>query len=159
MESLKLNFDADILGKPTTFVVEVPYHDGIVATSEFCPTELLEGSVDLMAAVRGESLDKFMADCRRQLLAMSRMDDTCSKMERHIGALMAVVMDHFSRVKRMSFGDLLMHVDCFSLLLKADGVDSEEICRIYPSVTKTVVELYSDYVDGVPEYFTSKEKA
>lgn len=73
MESLKLNFDAAIFGNPRTFIVEVPYQNGIVATSEFCPTELLSGAVDLMAAIRGESLDDFMADCRRQLLAMSKI--------------------------------------------------------------------------------------
>lgn len=159
MESIKLNFDAEILGKPTTFVVKVPYYDGNVATSIFCPTELLEGPVDLLAAVRGESLDKFMADCRRQVHAMSLMDGTCSNMERHMGGLLAVVMDHFSSTERMSFGDLLLHVDCFSLLLQADGVDSDEIHKIYPGITKTILGMYPDYVDGVPEYFTSKEKA
>mgnify|MGYP007025190828 CR=1 FL=1 len=65
MESLKLNLEATILGDPRTLVVEVPYQNGIVATSEFCPTELLSGTVDLMAAIRGESLDDFMADCRQ----------------------------------------------------------------------------------------------
>lgn len=151
MESLKLNFDTEILGKPRTFVVEVPYQDGIVATSEFCPTELLSGTVDLMAAVRGESLDKFMADCRKQLHAMAKIAEVDSDLDRHIGGLMAVVMDHFSRNSRIAFGDLLIYVDCFSLLLKADGFDSDEIRAIYPRVTKTIVDLYPDYVDNAIE--------
>lgn len=151
MESLKLNFDTEILGEPRTFIVEVPYQDGIVATSEFCPTELLSGTVDLMAAVRGESLDKFMADCRKQLHAMAQITEADSDLDIHIGGLMAVVMDHFSRNSRIAFGDLLIYVDCFSLLLKADGYDSEEIRSIYPRVTKTIVDLYPDYVDGTTE--------
>lgn len=146
MESLKLNFDTEILGKPKTFIVNVPYKNGIVATSEFCPTELLSGSVDLMAAVRGESLDRFMADCRKQILAMSRITEAETELDRHIGGLMAVVMDHFSRNKTLAYGDLLIYVDCFSLLLKADGFDDEEIRTIYPRVTKTIAELYPDYV-------------
>lgn len=148
MESLKLNFETTILGIPRTFVVEVPYHGGIVATSEFCPTEFLKGSVDLMAAIRGESLDKFMDDCKRQLFAMSKItrEDADTELEVHIGALMAVVMDHLSRYNTILFGDLLIYIDCFSLLLKADGVVNEEIRKIYPRVAKTIIELYPSRV-------------
>lgn len=151
MEKLKLKFDTEILGEPRTFIVEVPYQDGVVATSEFCPTELLSGTVDLMAAVRGESLDKFMADCRKQLHAMSKITEADSDLDLHIGGLMAVIMDHFSRNSRIVFGDLLIYVDCFSLLLKAEGYDSEEIRTMYPCVTKTIVDLYPDYVDSTIE--------
>lgn len=141
METLKLNFDTEINGKPRTYIVEVPYQDGTVATSEFCPTELLSGSVDLMAAVRGESLDEFMADCRLQLAAMSKIEDAESDLDRHIGALMAVVMDHYSRHNEVSLGDLLKYVDCFSLLLKAAGFDPAEIRTIYPRVTETIKSM------------------
>ena len=147
MEKRKLNFDTKILGKPRTYVVEIPYQEGIVATSEFCPTELLSGNVDLMAAIRGESLDKFMADCRMQLLAMSKIKEVDTDLDRHIGGLMAVVMEHLSRNNKIDFGDLLIYVDCFSLLLKAGGFDSTEIRNIYPRVTKTIVDLYPDYVN------------
>ena len=146
MESLKLNFDTTVLGEPRTFIVEVPYQNGIVATSEFCPTELLSGTVDLMAAVRGESLDKFMTDCRKQLHAMSKITEAKTELDRHIGGLMAAVMDHLSRYDRIAFGDLLIYVDCFSLLLKAAGFGSEEIRAIYPRVTKTIANLYPDHV-------------
>lgn len=149
MENLKINFDTTIQGQPQTYIVEVPYQNGIVATSEFCPTELLSGTVDLMAAVRGESLDKFMADTRMQLLAMSKLTESETELDRHIGGLMAVVMDHLSRKKKISFGKLLIYVDCFSLLLKAAGFDREEIHLIYPRVTKTIVDLYPDNIENV----------
>lgn len=148
METLKLNFDTTIKGEERTFIVEVPYHEGEVATSEFCPTELLSGSVELMAAIRGESLDRFMADCRRQLTALSKITDAESELDRHIGALMAVVMDHFSRHDKILFGDLLIYVDCFSLLLKGAGVASEEIKAIYPRITKTIADLYPDHIEN-----------
>lgn len=149
MEKLKLNFDIVIHGENRTYIVEVPYQNGIVATSEFCPTELLSGTVDLMAAVHGESLDEFMADSRMQLLAMSKLTDADTELDRHIGGLMAVVMDHLSRKKKISFGKLLIYVDCFSLLLKAAGFDREEIHLIYPRVTKTIVDLYPDNIANV----------
>ena len=157
MEKLKLNFDTKILGHPCTFVVEVPYQNGIVATSEFCPTEFLSGTVDIMAAVRGESLDKFMADCRMQLLAMSKIEDVDTELDRHIGGLMAVVMDHLSRKKAIQFGDLLIYVDCFSLLLKAAGFDRDEIYSMYSRITRTILELYPDYISNVPNVFINRE--
>ncbi len=147
MEQLKLNFDTEISGEPRTYTVEVPYQNGIVATSEFCPTELLSGAVDLMAAIRGESLDKFMSDCKSQLIAISKITEADTDLDRHIGGLMAVVMDHLSRNKVISFGELLIFVDCFSLLLKAAGYDREEIREMYPRITGTIMDLYPDYID------------
>lgn len=147
MEQIKLNFDTEISGVPRTYIVEVPYQNGIVATSEFCPTELLSGRVDLMAAIRGESLDKFMADCRMQLIAMSKIIEVDTDLDRHIGGLMAVVMEHLSRNNKIDFGDLLIYVDCFSLLLKAADFDHEEIRLMYPRIAQTIMELYPDYIN------------
>ena len=82
-----------------------------------------------------------------QLLAMSKIKEVDTDLDRHIGGLMAVVMEHLSRNNKIDFGDLLIYVDCFSLLLKAGGFDSTEIRNIYPRVTKTIVDLYPDYVN------------
>ena len=150
MESLKLNFDATILGNPRTFIVEVPYQNGIVATSEFCPTKLLSGTVDLMAAVRGETLDKFIADSRMQLLAISQITDADTELDCHIGGLMAVIMTHLSRKKELSFGDLLRYIDCFSLLLKAAGFESDEIHSMYPKIARTILDIYPDNISNAP---------
>lgn len=64
----------------------------------------------------------------------------------HIGGLMAVVMDHLARCGRLIFGDLLIYMDVFSLLLEADGLSPDEIRNIYPRVTRTIVDLYPDKV-------------
>ncbi len=148
MNQLKLNFDAVISGEPRSYIVEVPYNEGIVATSEFCPTELLSGRIDLMAAIRGESLDKFMEHCKLQLIAMSKINEADTELDRHIGGLMAVVMDHISRKKTINYGDLLIYIDCFSLLLKAADFDSNEIREIYPHVAKTIINLYTDNIEN-----------
>ena len=142
MEKLKLNFDAGSKEGSKTYSVEVPYKDGIVITSEYCPPELLTEKVDLLAALRGEPLDKFMEDCRKQVLAMSQINELESTLDIHIGGLMAVVMDHISRHKVIIYGELLIYVDCFSLLLKGAGFEDKEIREIYPRVTQTIIDLY-----------------
>lgn len=146
MELLKLNFDINNPAMPRTLTVEIPYQDGNVATSEFCPTRLMEGSVDLMAAVRGVTLDRFVEECRRQALAMSRIEEAESALDRHIGALMAVVVDHLDRETDMQLADLLTYTDCFSLLLKADSFGSDEVRRIYPEIVETIMNLYPDRI-------------
>ena len=69
-----------------------------------------------------------------------------TRLDTHIAGLMAVVMDHLARCGRLIFGDLLIYMDCFSLLLEADDFSDEEIREIYPRVTRTIVELYPDYI-------------
>ena len=157
MEKLKLKFDTDsgTTGQKEYFV-EVPYKDGIVITSEYCPTEFISGNVDLLAAFRGEPLDKFMEDCRKQVLAMSQIKEAETNIDKHIGGLMAVVMDHLSRNKTITLGELLIYVDCFSLLLRGAGFDEKEILEIYPRVTQTIKDLYSEYI-RIPNVIQEKE--
>lgn len=146
MEKIKLKFDSGAGGSKVEYIVEVPYKSGIVITSEFCPSEFLEGKVDLLAAFRGEPLDKFMEDCRKQVCAMNQIEDSETLIDKHIGGLMAVVMDHLSRKKTIIFGDLLFYVDCFSLLLKGAGYEEKEIREIYPIVTHSIMNLYPDNI-------------
>ncbi len=146
MEHLRLNFDTEIQGRPRTFVVEVPYVNGMVATSEFGPKAIYAESPEIAGAFRGEPLDKFMDHCKMQLLTMSKITEAETDLDRHIGALMAVVMDAYSRNRKILYGDLLLHIDCFSLLLKAAGFDPEEIRRMYPRITNTILDLYPNWV-------------
>ena len=142
MEKLKLKFDTGDGDDLKEYVVEVPYKDCIVITNEYSPTELVTDKVDLLAAFRGEPLDRFMEDCRRQVFAMSQINETYSDIDKHIGGLMAVVMDHINRNKGISLGDLLIYVDCFSLLLNGAGFDDKVIRDIYPRVIQTIKDLY-----------------
>ncbi|MDE6577922.1 MAG: hypothetical protein K2J82_11985 [Muribaculaceae bacterium] len=146
MERLKLNFDINIDGSPNSFTVELPYQEGMVATSEFCPPELLVGSIDLLAALRGETLDKFIADSRLLLSAISRISDVENLLDRFIGGLMVMVMNHLSNNENLSLGDLLLYVDCFSLLLKAAGFTHSEIREMYPEIVKAIITLYPDSI-------------
>ena len=142
MAKLQLKFDTDTVA----YTIEVPYKDGVVITSEYCPTECYLAKVDILAACRGEPLDEFMEGCRKQISAITRIKEADTPIDRHIGGLMAVVMDHLSRYKGMALGELLKYVDCFSHLLKGAGYKDEEINEIYPRVTQTIRHLYKDYI-------------
>ena len=48
------------------------------------------------------------------------------------------------RSERLSI--LLIYMDCFSLLLEADGLPDEKIMNMYPRVTRAIVGLYPDMV-------------
>ena len=147
MEKIKLNFDTDDgFGKNLKYMVEVPYKDGMVITNEYCPVKLLEGKVELLAAIRGETLDKFMENCRKQVIAISKIDDFESTIDKHVGGLMAVIMDHISRTHTLDYSQLLNYIDCFSLLLKSAGFDSEEIQAIYPRIFSTINDLYPNQI-------------
>lgn len=133
-------------GRDRLYRVEVPVENGGVRTDKFCPQDLLTGGVSIISALNGESEEEFISDCQKQVLAMDLADADALPVDRHIAGLMAVVMDHLSRCGRLIFGDLLIYMDCFSLLLEADGFPEEEIRKIYPRITRTIVDLYPDYV-------------
>lgn len=133
-------------GRTRTYSVEVPVENGGIRTDKFCPQDLLTGGVSMISAINGECEEEFISDCQKQILAMDLADADALPVDRHIAGLMAVVMDHLSRCGRLIFGDLLIYMDCFSLLLEADGFPDEEIRKIYLRVTRTIVELYPEHV-------------
>lgn len=131
--------------------VTVPVENGAVMTNEYCPQELVTGGISFIRAINGESIEEFIADCQNQVIAMGETPNIPSKMDRHIGGLMAIVMDHLTRCKRLIFGDLLIYVDCFAHLLIADGFLESEVRAAYPRITKTIVDFYPEYVKATTD--------
>ena len=144
METINLTFDSAILGAKKTLTVEVPYADSMVATSQYCPKNLLSGDVDLLAALNGQPLDGFVADCKNQLLAASATEEAKTLVDAHIAGLIASVMAHYSCQSVLSLKEILLHVDVFSHLLHADGVSSEEVHKLYPEVVKSIQNIIND---------------
>lgn len=158
MRTLKLIFDIAIDGEPRTYVVEVPYHKGIIAIREFCPPELLAQTIDMTSVMHEVTLDKVVRNCHIQLLAMSKITKTDTELDRHIGGLMAAVMGQLSRDRQLAFGTLLTYMDCFCLLLKAASFDADEIRMMYPIIAKTILELYPGCITSEPEALTCGNK-
>lgn len=146
-----LKFIARISGTEKNLSFNVPIENGAAVTNRFCPQELLTGGAfanipGFITAINGESLDEFINDCNLQIIAMNTSTSADSKIDAHIGGLMAAVMNHLKRCGRLIFGDLLIYVDCFSYLLLADGFSEKEIKNIYPQITKAIVDFYPDFV-------------
>lgn len=157
-----LKLKARICGIERTLSFDVPVENGAAVTNRFCPQELLTGGAfanipGLMTAINGESLDEFINDCNLQIIAMNTSTSADSKMDAHLGGLMAAVMSHLKRCGRLIFGDLLIYVDCFSYLLLADGCSEEEVKDIYPRITKTIVDFYPGFVKNTINMAPLKE--
>lgn len=151
MNHKTLEFTAHICGIAKVLSFDVPVDNGAAITNRFCPQELLTGGAfannpGLITAINGESIDNFINDCNLQIFAMESSTFSDSKMDAHMGGLMAATMSHLKRYGRLIFGDLLIYVDCFSYILFADGFSEEEIKYTYPRITKTIVDFYPDFV-------------
>lgn len=139
METIKLNFDAPVLGEGKTLTLEVPYSDGIVATSRFCPMGLLSGDVELLAALNGEPLEDFVKDCKLQLDFTNKASDQSTMHEAFIAGLMASVMEHQARSGNLTTKDYLLHLDVFSYLVNACGVSADQVSQMYPKILETII--------------------
>lgn len=146
METVKHEFAATVNGRAKSLVVEVPCAHGGVCTNKYCPPDLLTGGLDFIKAVNGELLPEFIADCTKQITGMTAAGVQATVLDVHIAGLMAAVMDHLARCGRLIFGDLLIYMDVFSLLLEADGFPGNEIRSMYPRVLRTIVDLYPSQV-------------
>lgn len=139
METIKLNFDAPVMGNGKSITLEVPYSEGVVATSRFCPTELLSGDVELLAALNGEPLEDFVKDCKLQLAFAHEASEQSTMHEAFIAGLMASVMEHQARSGNLTTKDYLLHLDAFSYLVNACGLPIDQVTLMYPKVLESVI--------------------
>lgn len=146
MTSTTISFKAKLHGEEKSLSVTVPVSNGAVVTNHYCPQELLYAGSSYIRVITGESIEAFTEDCKTQLQAMADVDMSHSRLDVHVAGLMATVMCHIGKCNRIIFGDLLIYMDVFSLLLRADGFNEEEIKAMYPKITRTIVDLYPDKV-------------
>lgn len=143
METTK-NFQFKLHGRDISLTV--PCISSMICTNKYCPQPLLSGGQNILCALNGETEEQFAADCQKQVIGMNMTDPHDSLIDTHVAGLMAVVMDHLSRWRRLIFSDLLIYMDVFSLLLEADGLPEEEIRDAYPKVLRSITDLYPDYI-------------
>ncbi len=139
MTNKTFEFKANLLGIERELNISVPFENDGVLTSKFCPQELLTGGISFIPAINGESESEFIVDCRTQLEVMEKADSSNSLMEVHIAGLMDSVMRHLAQCGRLIFGDLLIYMDIFSLLLEADGFEEDEIRDAYTKILREMI--------------------
>lgn len=151
MEQKTFTFSACICGDHKQLSFSAPIKNGHVITNKYCPESLLSGDSPaifrgLITSINGEEEKEFIQDCKTQISSMEDSEEEDSKLEVHMAALSDAVMLHVLRCRRLIFGDLLIYVDCFSYLLEADGFSEQVIRRMYPRMTKAIVDAYPQYV-------------
>ena len=148
MQTQNFSFVGNINGVRKELIVKAPVENGAVYTNKYCPKELLTGgpNFSFITADNGETIDGFITDCQKMIMAMECAGIQDSSFDVHVAGLMAVVQEHLSQYGRLIFIDLLIYMDCFSLLLEADGFPENEIREKYPNITRTIVELYPSYI-------------
>ena len=139
-------FNTVINGHHKVLTVNVPLMNGGVQTNKYCPNELLTGGLSFITPVQGEMESEFIQDCKNIISGIQAAGRTDTRIEAFIGGLMGVVMNHINHCGRLIFGDLLIYLDCYALLLEADGFPEHEIRNSYIHVCRSIVQLYGDYV-------------
>ena len=147
MEMKEIRFRTKIQGDEKDWRIVIPVENSYAITNGFCPKELLTGGMEgiVVDAINGEALQEFVEDCKLQICGMQASAVT-TLADIHMDGLVHAVVTHISKCGRLIFGDLLIYVDCFSYLLQADGFADAEIRRIYPQVTKTLVDACPEFV-------------
>lgn len=150
MGKQQFKFKATILGQNKELVVNAPVRNGFVITNEFCPdglTDSPDGNFPFVITetIQGETLDEFKADCTFLVNAMKEANAT-DRIEAHLWALQCIVESHLRRCGRLIYTDMLIYVDCFALLLKADGFDETMIKETYLAVVYNIVQVYDQFI-------------
>lgn len=150
METRNFCFETSINGVHKDLYVKVPVKNGTLITCKYCPQDLLIEDVSFIKVVNGEGINEFILDCQKQCLGMRVAGCNVSKFDAHMAGLMISVNNHISRYGRLIFGDLLNYMDCFALLMEADGFSDSEIRNSYPQIVRAIVEQYLDYIYITP---------
>jgi hypothetical protein len=126
-----------------------PVESGYVITNNYCPNALIIGEGSMLSQIaipqNGETENEFIQDCQNIVNKSNTISDDDVFFCLGQG-LMNVVSNHINRCGRLLFQDLLIYMDCFAYLLKAAGYADSEIKRVYPIITKQIVDLTNQYI-------------
>lgn len=145
------NFQMKVNGCMKTVTVSVPYENGMVITSEFCPPQLLTTGIAPLpwmqtSPIHGESEQEFINDCKMQIQIINDVEGQYGTIDSHQKALSNVVIAHIRRCGRLLFQDLLIYIDIYCYLLKAAGYSTVEAKGNYALITKALVDSLAQYV-------------
>ena len=126
-----------------------PCKNGYVITNYYCPRALLvNDTLPFAQAIipeYGESEAEFIQDCNN-IVKFANANPDQDVFYRLGQGLFQVIINHIHTFNRIYFKDLLIYMDCFSHLLKALDYADVEIRRVYPIITKRIVDVAQEYV-------------
>lgn len=103
---------------------------------------------------KNHSEEKFLNLWIRFIIGLSVCSDEKDIIERNLGALTFTVMDTIMLQGMISFEHLLLHIDCFSMMLKDEGLTDDKIRALYVPVTKAIL---TNFKDKIVDYATGKK--
>lgn len=93
--------------------------------------------------------DEFLCICTKYIIGLSVCSEEKDTIERNIGALTFSIMDSIMTKGNISFGDLLHHIDCFSMMLKEEGLTKDKIRTMYVPISKAILSNFKDVIIDV----------
>ena len=92
------------------------------------------------------SEEGFLNIWTRFIIGLSVCSEEEDIIERSIGALTFTVMDSILTKGKISFEDLLNHIDCFSIMLKEEGLSDDMIRTMYIPISKALLSNFKDLI-------------
>lgn len=120
------------------FTISLKENEAGLMTGEFKPPEFLKyfGNKTL------DSEDEFLKVWLKYIIGLSICREEKDIMERNIGALTFITMDHVEENGSIDSDTLFKFVDCFSSALYHCGVSIQEIRQAYVPISKGLIECF-----------------
>lgn len=93
-----------------------------------------------------ESEDEFLKIWFRYIIGLSACEKESDLIDRNIGALTFVTMDHLEQNGKIYFETLLKQMECFCSSLHSQGVSTKEIKKIYLPVLKGLLVNFMEKI-------------
>lgn len=136
-------------------IYKIPSEKGLYAVSlAFCnerlasdkfKSEVLSDYKDPPDEVDGYDAE-FLDLCVRYIIGLTICSTEDNLMERNIGALTLIVMDHIEMNGKIELPTLRKYMNCFSQMLRWAGIPDNEIKEAYLSVKKALISIFKEYI-------------
>ena len=120
------------------FFLTLYFNEEGIITNRFRPPALKKIiSNDSVSLEKKE--EEFLSIWTKYIVGLSVCYEEKDTIERNIGALTFVVIDSTINHQHITFYDLLNYMDCFSMMLREEGISNERIRDLYLPVTKAIL--------------------
>lgn len=123
------------------YFISLNFNKDDIIVNHLRPPELFE-----ILPYTNHSEREFLNIWTRFIIGLSVCSNEKDPLEKNIGALTFTVMDSILTKGKISFDELLKHVDCFSMMLKEEGYENDKIRGIYLAISKAILSNFKGSV-------------